>query len=57
MRATVLLADVLTLMPVLTAYALMYQSTKSMTTMQKVSLLALHLLYPGLILTDHGHFQ
>lgn len=55
MRATVLFADLLVLVPASLAFASAVSSTTG--TDSKARIVALLLAYPGLILIDHGHFQ
>ncbi|XP_064187996.1 dolichyl pyrophosphate Man9GlcNAc2 alpha-1,3-glucosyltransferase [Anguilla rostrata] len=54
MRATVIIADILIYIPAVVLYCF-YLTDGS--TRRKVSTLLCILLYPGLILIDHGHFQ
>uniref|UniRef100_A0A1A8NNV4 Alpha-1,3-glucosyltransferase n=5 Tax=Nothobranchius TaxID=28779 RepID=A0A1A8NNV4_9TELE len=54
MRTTVLVADVLIYIPAVVLYCLYLADGSSK---KKVSTLFCFLLYPGLILIDHGHFQ
>ncbi|KAK3581862.1 hypothetical protein CHS0354_032768 [Potamilus streckersoni] len=54
MRYSVILADVLVYFP---AVYLFFDQLKSIKTSDKVKGVFLMLLYPGLILIDHGHFQ
>ncbi|XP_062920181.1 dolichyl pyrophosphate Man9GlcNAc2 alpha-1,3-glucosyltransferase isoform X1 [Mobula hypostoma] len=53
MRATVLAADFSVYIPAILYYILHCEGPKTM----KVSYLLCALLYPGLLLIDHGHFQ
>ncbi|XP_032239978.2 dolichyl pyrophosphate Man9GlcNAc2 alpha-1,3-glucosyltransferase [Nematostella vectensis] len=55
MRYTVLLADVLIFIPAVMLFCLLCLSGRS--SLQKVLIAAVILLYPGLTLIDHGHFQ
>ncbi|XP_041861219.1 dolichyl pyrophosphate Man9GlcNAc2 alpha-1,3-glucosyltransferase [Melanotaenia boesemani] len=54
MRTTVLIADVLIFIPAVVLYCLYLTDGSSK---KRVSTLLCILLYPGLILIDHGHFQ
>ncbi|KAJ8392550.1 hypothetical protein AAFF_G00074280 [Aldrovandia affinis] len=54
MRATVVIADILIYIPAVVLYCL-YLTDGS--ARRKVSTMLCILLYPGLILIDHGHFQ
>ncbi|KAM6305896.1 dolichyl pyrophosphate Man9GlcNAc2 alpha-1,3-glucosyltransferase [Aegotheles albertisi] len=54
MRTTVFVADLLVYVPAVILYCF---SLKETSTKKKVSSALCILLYPGLILIDHGHFQ
>ncbi|XP_019356725.1 PREDICTED: dolichyl pyrophosphate Man9GlcNAc2 alpha-1,3-glucosyltransferase [Gavialis gangeticus] len=54
MRATVFIADLLVYIPAVIMYCCYLKET---STKKKVSTALCVLLYPGLILIDHGHFQ
>ncbi|NXW57000.1 ALG6 glucosyltransferase, partial [Eurystomus gularis] len=54
MRTTVFVADLLVYIPAVILYCF---SLKETSTKKKVSSALCILLYPGLILIDHGHFQ
>ncbi|KAL3868143.1 hypothetical protein ACJMK2_040979 [Sinanodonta woodiana] len=54
MRYSVILADVLVYFP---AVYLFFNQLQSLKTSDKVKGMFMMLLYPGLILIDHGHFQ
>uniref|UniRef100_A0A8B9PZQ1 Alpha-1,3-glucosyltransferase n=1 Tax=Apteryx owenii TaxID=8824 RepID=A0A8B9PZQ1_APTOW len=54
MRATVFVADLLVYIPAVILYCCCLKET---STKKKVSSALCILLYPGLILIDHGHFQ
>ncbi|XP_021111271.1 dolichyl pyrophosphate Man9GlcNAc2 alpha-1,3-glucosyltransferase isoform X2 [Heterocephalus glaber] len=54
MRATVLVADVVVYIPAVVVYCC---CLKEVSTKKKVANALCILLYPGLILIDHGHFQ
>lgn len=54
MRATVFLADLVVYIPAVVLYCC---SLKEVSTKKKAASALCILLYPGLILIDHGHFQ
>nr|XP_045007088.1 dolichyl pyrophosphate Man9GlcNAc2 alpha-1,3-glucosyltransferase isoform X2 [Jaculus jaculus] len=54
MRATVLIADLLTYIPAVVLYCC---CLKEISTKKKIANALCILLYPGLILIDYGHFQ
>lgn len=53
MRATVLVADALVFLPAALAFSVSLRRSRAVT----LTVLAVLVLYPGLILIDHGHFQ
>ncbi|XP_065168718.1 dolichyl pyrophosphate Man9GlcNAc2 alpha-1,3-glucosyltransferase [Atheta coriaria] len=58
MRYTVILADILIYIPsVVIFYLINHKNTTRHTKLPLQSIITLSLLYPGLILIDHGHFQ
>ncbi|XP_043237532.1 probable dolichyl pyrophosphate Man9GlcNAc2 alpha-1,3-glucosyltransferase isoform X3 [Amphibalanus amphitrite] len=53
MRATVLVADLLVFLPAALWFAVALRRSRAVT----LTVLAVLVLYPGLLLIDHGHFQ
>ncbi|XP_074654940.1 dolichyl pyrophosphate Man9GlcNAc2 alpha-1,3-glucosyltransferase-like [Tubulanus polymorphus] len=57
MRYTVLIVDILIYLPAIIMYHFAFDKTGNIDSIDRCMNIVISMLYPGLVLVDHGHFQ